>query len=492
MLQRHLLASSRFSRCVSSDSVSCRLIDRRPQRLLAREGQQLARPGPRPGWRSGGSASGRRARGRSTSWRISSRSQWPLIAVSRLLKSCATPPASWPIACIFWLWTNCASSVFSSVASEQHGEHRGRAVEDGAGEGDLQEDVRAVDDAARHLGPAERAAAASCRRAARRSAGPGPRSGRRCSTPGSRPGAEQLARGLVGVGQPRRSAPAARAPPADPRGNGRARGPRPRPRRAASAARRAGRPRPAARCARAAWPMPRARGRRRGAAAGRRAARRRLGQRRRRAPARRVARRGSGPRASMPQPRHPRVGEARAAAARAGLALDPPEQAARARGGCTTMRWPPPAPVLDRDAVGAGLAGQPVEVARGVLGPAVERIDAPDARGGIAREGAAVEVGDEHRVRAGRRNASMPLRRARGPRRAKPYAPREEVARRRRRPRRRRRRRRDRARSRRRRGRTRPAAPRPGEGRAARGVAAGRRVSVVSCTVCLLAVRGST
>ena len=27
-----------------------------------------------------------------------------MIAVSTLLKSCATPPASWPTACIFWLW----------------------------------------------------------------------------------------------------------------------------------------------------------------------------------------------------------------------------------------------------------------------------------------------------------------------------------------------------------------------------------------------------
>ena len=40
-----------------------------------------------------------------------------MIAVSTLLKSCATPPASWPIACIFWLCTRFSCSVRCSVVS---------------------------------------------------------------------------------------------------------------------------------------------------------------------------------------------------------------------------------------------------------------------------------------------------------------------------------------------------------------------------------------
>src|ERR1700722_677006 len=40
-----------------------------------------------------------------------------MIAVSTLLKSCAIPPASWPIACIFWLWTKFSCSVRCSVVS---------------------------------------------------------------------------------------------------------------------------------------------------------------------------------------------------------------------------------------------------------------------------------------------------------------------------------------------------------------------------------------
>ncbi len=50
-------------------------------------------------------------------WRISRRSQNPIIAVSRLLKSWATPPASWPTSSIFCDCRNCASSVFCSVMS---------------------------------------------------------------------------------------------------------------------------------------------------------------------------------------------------------------------------------------------------------------------------------------------------------------------------------------------------------------------------------------
>src|SRR5262249_562395 len=49
--------------------------------------------------------------------RISRRSQKPIIAVSRLLKSCATPPASWPTACIFCDWANWTSRFFCSVTS---------------------------------------------------------------------------------------------------------------------------------------------------------------------------------------------------------------------------------------------------------------------------------------------------------------------------------------------------------------------------------------
>ena len=40
-----------------------------------------------------------------------------MIAVSTLLKSCAMPPASWPIACIFWLWAKFSCSVRCSVVS---------------------------------------------------------------------------------------------------------------------------------------------------------------------------------------------------------------------------------------------------------------------------------------------------------------------------------------------------------------------------------------
>ena len=41
----------------------------------------------------------------------------PLITVSRLLKSCATPPASRPIASIFWDCRRWSSSRFRSVTS---------------------------------------------------------------------------------------------------------------------------------------------------------------------------------------------------------------------------------------------------------------------------------------------------------------------------------------------------------------------------------------
>ena len=41
----------------------------------------------------------------------------PMITASRLLKSCATPPVSWPIASIFCAWRSCASSCSRSVRS---------------------------------------------------------------------------------------------------------------------------------------------------------------------------------------------------------------------------------------------------------------------------------------------------------------------------------------------------------------------------------------
>src|SRR5471030_3264011 len=49
--------------------------------------------------------------------RSSRRSQKPIIAVRRLLKSCATPPASWPTACIFCDCANWISRFFCSVVS---------------------------------------------------------------------------------------------------------------------------------------------------------------------------------------------------------------------------------------------------------------------------------------------------------------------------------------------------------------------------------------
>ena len=117
ILSATLSVRSRLSRWVSSESVSCRLMTV-GRSVCLREKARSCRT----------SAAARLAFWRicirspcstsATSWRMSSRSQWPLMAVRRLLKSCATPPASWPTACIFWLCTNCASSVLSSVASE--------------------------------------------------------------------------------------------------------------------------------------------------------------------------------------------------------------------------------------------------------------------------------------------------------------------------------------------------------------------------------------
>ena len=50
--------------------------------------------------------------------RRSARSRLPMIAESRLLKSCATPPVSWPIASIFCEWkkASCDRSSASCAA----------------------------------------------------------------------------------------------------------------------------------------------------------------------------------------------------------------------------------------------------------------------------------------------------------------------------------------------------------------------------------------
>ena len=45
------------------------------------------------------------------------RSPYPRMAVSRLLKSCAMPPASRPTASIFWAWTSCSSRLRRSLTS---------------------------------------------------------------------------------------------------------------------------------------------------------------------------------------------------------------------------------------------------------------------------------------------------------------------------------------------------------------------------------------
>ena len=52
-------------------------------------------------------------------WRSRSRSENPIMAVNRLLKSWAMPPASCPTACIFCDWANWTSSAFCSVVSSR-------------------------------------------------------------------------------------------------------------------------------------------------------------------------------------------------------------------------------------------------------------------------------------------------------------------------------------------------------------------------------------
>ena len=47
-------------------------------------------------------------------------SAWPITIIKRLLKSCATPPVSWPSASIFWAWARCAwASCRASWASRR-------------------------------------------------------------------------------------------------------------------------------------------------------------------------------------------------------------------------------------------------------------------------------------------------------------------------------------------------------------------------------------
>ena len=57
-----------------------------------------------------------RCRRGSSGRRLRSRSRLPITAISRLLKSCATPPVSWPIVSIFCAWRNC-SCAFSRAAT---------------------------------------------------------------------------------------------------------------------------------------------------------------------------------------------------------------------------------------------------------------------------------------------------------------------------------------------------------------------------------------
>ena len=58
----------------------------------------------------------------------------PMMAVSRLLKSCATPPASWPTACILVACATWRLRRFSSVVSARSQQHRHLAQAAHAGE----------------------------------------------------------------------------------------------------------------------------------------------------------------------------------------------------------------------------------------------------------------------------------------------------------------------------------------------------------------------
>ena len=89
----------------------------RPERLLAREGEQAAG--------QIGAAECRVERlvrqlvdcRRRPFFRSRSRSRLPMMTPSILLKSCAMPPVRLPIASIFWAWCSCASSLLRSICS---------------------------------------------------------------------------------------------------------------------------------------------------------------------------------------------------------------------------------------------------------------------------------------------------------------------------------------------------------------------------------------
>ena len=67
------------------------------------------RPGPPP-------CSARRRRAGPARMRVAISSRLPEMPASRLLKSCARPPVSWPTASIFWLWRS-ASSAWARAAA---------------------------------------------------------------------------------------------------------------------------------------------------------------------------------------------------------------------------------------------------------------------------------------------------------------------------------------------------------------------------------------
>ena len=80
-----------------------------------------------------------------------SSSLYPMITLSRLLKSWATPPASWPMASIFCDWRSWPSSFSSaaaarlrSVMSMRHGQHRRAPAEGQAAGGDVDVEERPV------------------------------------------------------------------------------------------------------------------------------------------------------------------------------------------------------------------------------------------------------------------------------------------------------------------------------------------------------------
>ena len=76
-----------------------------------------------------------------------SRSVKPRIAVSRLLKSCATPPASWPTASIFCAWRNVLLEAAALGDVARYGQHfadePGHGIAHGLA-GGLEPDVLAV------------------------------------------------------------------------------------------------------------------------------------------------------------------------------------------------------------------------------------------------------------------------------------------------------------------------------------------------------------